>query len=343
MAELVTAAATRVEPPVALADLEMPGLADCLLAARLHGVLCAAPRLGRHDVFPRKSAHSPDFRGGARSGLHRWGVEANESNRNRNLMSTTISMRDMLEAGVHFGHQVHRWNPKMKKFIFGQKNGIHIIDLRKTVDCLRNAIDFAAKVGRDGNRILYVGTKRQAQEIVEQQASRARQPYVVHRWLGGMLTNFQTIRTSIERIEEIEKLLAVGNVEKLVKKEVNMLERELHKLTRNVGGMRDLKRQPAAIFVIDTVKEHLAVVEARRLGIKVIALVDSNSDPALIDFPIPSNDDAIRALQLFTGAITDAFLAGSAMHKESFQREYAPQASGDVDVVKKGEIEEAEA
>jgi small subunit ribosomal protein S2 len=270
-------------------------------------------------------------------------VEANESIHQDNLMSTTISMRDMLEAGVHFGHQVHRWNPKMKKFIFGQKNGIHIIDLRKTVDCLRNAIEFASKVGRDGNRILYVGTKRQAQEIIEQQAARARQSYVVHRWLGGMLTNFQTIRTSIERIEEIEKLLSVGNVEKLVKKEVNMLERELQKLTRNVGGMRDLKRQPAAIFVIDTVKEHLAVEEARRLGIKVIALVDSNSDPSLIDFPIPSNDDAIRALQLFTGAITDAYLAGAAMHKESFQREYAPQSSGDVDVVKKGEIDEAQA
>jgi len=158
-----------------------------------------------------------------------------------------------------------------------------------------------------------------------------------------MLTNFQTIRTSIERIEEIEKLLSVGNVEKLVKKEVNMLERELHKLNRNVGGMRDLKKQPAAIFVIDTVKEHLAVQEARKLGLKIIALVDSNSDPALIDFPIPSNDDAIRALTLFTGAITDAYLAGAAAHKESFQREFAPQASVDVDVVKKGEVEEVPA
>ena len=258
-------------------------------------------------------------------------------------MATTIGMRDMLEAGVHFGHQVHRWNPKMRKFIYGQKNGIHILDLRKTVDCLRSALDFSAKIGRDGGLILYVGTKRQAQEIVEEQANRARQPYVVHRWLGGMLTNFQTIRTSIERIDENDKQLANGNVEKLVKKEVNALERERNKLLRNVGGMRDLKRSPAAIFVIDTVKEHLAVNEARKLGLKVIALVDSNSDPTLVDFPIPSNDDAIRALNLFTSAITDAYLAGAAMHKENYQREYAPQAATDVDVVKLSEADEAPA
>lgn len=250
---------------------------------------------------------------------------------------SSVGMRDMLEAGVHFGHQVHRWNPKMRPFLWGQKNGIHIINLQKTVACFRAAIDFMSSVARDGNKVLYVGTKRQAQEIIEQEATRARQPYVVNRWLGGMLTNFQTIRSSIDRIEEIEKLLDVGNVEKLVKKEVNMLERERDKLLRNLGGIRDLKKLPGAIFVIDTVKEHLAIEEAKKLGIKVIALVDSNSDPSRIDFPIPSNDDAIRALTLFTHALTDSFLAGAALHKEAFQREFVPTSSKDVDVVVRGQ------
>lgn len=250
---------------------------------------------------------------------------------------SSVGMRDMLEAGVHFGHQVHRWNPKMRPFLWGQKNGIHIINLQKTVACFRAALDFISSVARDGNKVLYVGTKRQAQEIIEQEATRARQPYVVNRWLGGMLTNFQTIRSSIDRIEEIEKLLDVGNVEKLVKKEVNMLERERDKLLRNLGGIRDMKKLPGAIFVIDTVKEHLAIDEAKKLGIKVIALVDSNSDPSRVDFPIPSNDDAIRALTLFTHALTDAYLAGAAMHKEQFQREFVPTSAKDVDVVVRGQ------
>ncbi len=262
------------------------------------------------------------------------GVEANES---RGIEMSSVGMRDMLEAGVHFGHQVHRWNPKMRPFLWGQKNGIHIINLQKTVACFRAAIDFMSGVAKDGQKVLFVGTKRQAQEIIEQQAGRARQPFVVNRWLGGMLTNFQTIRSSVERIEEIEKLLDVGNVEKLVKKEVNMLEREREKLLRNLGGIRDMKKLPGAIFVIDTVKEHLAIDEARKLKIPVIALVDSNSDPSVIDFPIPSNDDAIRALTLFTGALTDAYLAGAALHKESFQRDFAPSASKDVDVVVRGQ------
>lgn len=258
---------------------------------------------------------------------------------------SSVGMRDMLEAGVHFGHQVHRWNPKMKPFLWGQKNGIHIINLQKTVTCFRAALDYISSVAKDGNKVLFVGTKRQAQEIIEQEAGRARQPFVVNRWLGGMLTNFQTIRSSVERIEEIEKLLDVGNVEKLVKKEVNMLERERDKLLRNLGGIRDMKKLPAAIFVIDTVKEHLAIDEAKKLGLKVIALVDSNSDPTRVDFPIPSNDDAIRALTLFTHALTDAYLAGAALHKESFQRDYVPTAAKDVDVVVRGQEggEEAQA
>ena len=254
-------------------------------------------------------------------------------------MSTSVGMRDMLEAGVHFGHQVHRWNPKMKPFLWGQKNGIHIINLQKTVGCFRVALDKMVEIAKAGDKVLYVGTKRQAQEVVEAEAGRARQPYVVHRWLGGMLTNFKTIRTSIDRIEEIEKQLDIGTVEKLVKKEVNMLERERTKLLRNLGGIRELKKLPGAIFVIDTVKEHLAIDEARKLKIPVIALVDSNSDPTVVDFPIPSNDDAIRALALFTKSLTDAYLAGSALHKEAFQREFVPQASKDVDVVVRGAAE----
>lgn len=249
---------------------------------------------------------------------------------------SNVGMRDMLEAGVHFGHQVHRWNPKMRPFLWGQKNGIHIINLQKTVTCFRTALDFMSQIAKNGDKVLYVGTKRQAQEIIEQEAGRARQPYVVNRWLGGMLTNFQTIRSSIDRIEEIEKLLDVGNVEKLVKKEVNMLEREREKLLRNLGGIREMKKIPGAIFVIDTVKEHLAIDEAKKLKIPVIALVDSNSDPAPIDFPIPSNDDAIRALTLFTKALSDAYLAGAAAHKETFQRDFAPTSSKDVDVVVRG-------
>jgi len=249
---------------------------------------------------------------------------------------SNVGMRDMLEAGVHFGHQVHRWNPKMRPFLWGQKNGIHIINLQKTVTCFRSALDFMSQIAKNGDKVLYVGTKRQAQEIIEQEAGRARQPYVVNRWLGGMLTNFQTIRSSIDRIEEIEKLLDVGNVEKLVKKEVNMLEREREKLLRNLGGIREMKKIPGAIFVIDTVKEHLAIDEAKKLKIPVIALVDSNSDPAPIDFPIPSNDDAIRALTLFTKALSDAYLAGAAAHKETFQRDFAPTSSKDVDVVVRG-------
>ncbi|TNF28995.1 MAG: 30S ribosomal protein S2 [Deltaproteobacteria bacterium] len=256
-----------------------------------------------------------------------------------------VSMRDMLEAGVHFGHQVHRWNPKMRPYIWGQKNGIHIIDLQKTVRLFRNAIDFMGQLGQRGDKIMFVGTKRQAQEIIEQQASRAKQPYVAHRWLGGMLTNFRTIRTSIDRIEEIEALLGVGNVERLVKKEVTRLERERNKLLRNLGGIRDLKKPPAAVLIIDTVKEHLAVAEARKLKIPIIALVDSNSNPQEVDFPIPSNDDAIRAISLFVNALTDAYVAGAAAHKDSFQNEFAPGASRDVevDVIVRGTEEAAEA
>ncbi len=253
-----------------------------------------------------------------------------------------VTMRDMLEAGAHFGHQNRRWNPKMKPYIWGSKNGVYIINLQKTARLFRSAIDFVGKLGQHGDQLLFVGTKRQAQEVIAEEASRCKQPYVNHRWLGGMLTNFRTIKTSIERIGEIEKSLDVGNVEKLTKKEVTRLERERDKLLRNLGGLREMPRLPGAIFIVDTVKEHLAVEEARRLGIPIVALVDTNSDPDVVSYPIPSNDDAIRAIKLFTAAIADAYISGAAAHKDTFVREMAgggrgARAEQDVEVVRRAD------
>ena len=248
----------------------------------------------------------------------------------------TVTMRDMLEAGVHFGHQTQRWNPKMRPYIYGAKNGVYIINLQITSRLLRDALDFASRLGQKGDQILFVGTKRQAQEVVRQEAERCKQPYVAHRWLGGMLTNFRTIRTSLDRITEIEKKLSVGQVERLTKKEVIRFERELTKLTRNLGGVREMPKLPGAVFIVDTVKEHLALGEARRLGIPVIALSDTNSDPTHVDYPIPSNDDAIRAIRLFARAVADAYLEGASLHKDDLAREFSSSTSGeerDVDVV----------
>lgn len=248
----------------------------------------------------------------------------------------TVTMRDMLEAGVHFGHQTQRWNPKMRPYIYGAKNGVYIINLQITARLLRDALDFASRLGQRGDQILFVGTKRQAQEVIRQEAERCKQPYVAHRWLGGMLTNFRTIRTSLDRVDEIEKKLSVGQVEHLTKKEVIRLERELNKLTRNLGGIRDMPKLPGAVFIVDTVKEHLAVAEARRLGIPIVALADTNSDPTVIDYPVPSNDDAIRAIRLFSRAIADAYLEGTSLHKDDLAREFSSSTAGDgreIDVV----------
>jgi small subunit ribosomal protein S2 len=248
----------------------------------------------------------------------------------------TVTMRDMLEAGVHFGHQTQRWNPKMRPYIYGAKNGVYIINLQITARLLRDALDFASRLGQKGDQILFVGTKRQAQEVVRQEAERCHQPYVAHRWLGGMLTNFRTIRTSLDRVTEIEKKLSVGQVEHLTKKEVIRLERELTKLTRNLGGIRDMPKLPGAVFIVDTVKEHLAVAEARRLGIPIVALADTNSDPTVVDYPVPSNDDAIRAIRLFARAIADAYLEGQSLHKDDLAREFSSASAGDdreIDVV----------
>jgi small subunit ribosomal protein S2 len=221
-----------------------------------------------------------------------------------------VSMRQLLEAGVHFGHQTRRWNPKMKRFIFSERNGIYIIDIQQSIGMLEQAYGFVRDSVAKGGTILFVGTKKQAQEAVEQQAQRVGMPYVNYRWLGGMLTNFETIKTRLVRLRELEAMEAEGTTELLPKKEVLSLQRERGKLERNLGGIRGMTKPPSAIWVVDTVKEHIAVNEANRLGIPVVAVVDTNCDPDVIDYIIPGNDDAIRSGALLTRIIADACAEG---------------------------------
>jgi small subunit ribosomal protein S2 len=228
-----------------------------------------------------------------------------------------ITMRQMLEAGVHFGHQTKRWNPKMKPYIFGARNGIYIIDLQKTVSLARAALRFVADVTSRGGSVLFVGTKKQAQDVVKEEAARSGQYFVTNRWLGGTLTNFKTIKAGIDRLKAIEKMAEDGTYDRLPKKEVAGLEREREKLEKNLGGVKNLSRLPGAVFVIDPKKEQLAVHEANRLGIPVIGLVDTNCDPQGIDYVIPGNDDAIRSVKLFTGKIADAAIEGGARYRAS--------------------------
>jgi small subunit ribosomal protein S2 len=221
-----------------------------------------------------------------------------------------VTMKELLEAGVHFGHQTRRWNPKMKRYIFGKRNGIYIIDLQKTLKLFRQAAQFVHDLAADGKRVLFVGTKRQAQEAISEEAKRCGEFFVTHRWLGGTLTNFVTIRASIERLKEIEGRLADPD-SSLTKKERLRLEREREKMARNLDGVRDMEELPDAMFVVDPKKEDIAVAEANKLRIPVIAIVDTNCDPELIDYIIPGNDDAIRAIRLFASKIADAYLSGS--------------------------------
>jgi small subunit ribosomal protein S2 len=225
-------------------------------------------------------------------------------------------MREMLEAGVHFGHQTRRWNPKMRPFIFGRRNGIYIIDLQATQQRFVEAAEFAAHLGRHGRRILFVGTKRQAQVAVENEAKRCGQFWVSHRWLGGMLTNFVTMRQSVDRLKDTESKLEDPD-SLLIKKERLRLEREREKMARNLDGIRDMDRLPDAIFIVDPKKEHIAVSEANKLGIPILALVDTNCDPEQVDYVIPANDDAIRTIRLFTSRIADAYLAGASVHQKA--------------------------
>jgi small subunit ribosomal protein S2 len=215
-------------------------------------------------------------------------------------------MKSLLESGVHFGHQTKRWNPKMARYIFSQRNGIHIIDLQKTSTCIVEAYDAVRNIVKDGKTILFVGTKKQAQLVIEEEAKRCNMPYINNRWLGGMLTNFTTIKKSIATLKKIEKMESDGTFESLTKKEVSLLTKQKSKLEKNLGGIKDMKELPGAVFIIDTKKEAIAVTEAKKLGIPVVAVVDTNCDPTDITFPIPGNDDAIRAISLFVEIIANA-------------------------------------
>jgi len=219
-------------------------------------------------------------------------------------------IKQLLEAGVHFGHQTKRWNPKMKQFIFGERSGIYIIDLEKTVDCLNRARDFLKEVAAGGGSILYIGTKKQAQDVIEQEAKRAGIFYVNRRWLGGLLTNFATIRKSINRMKDIERMHTDGTFENLKKKEVASLNKEKETLAKNLSGIRDMVHLPKAIFMIDSKKEEIAVEEGRRLGIPIVGLIDTNCDPDKINFPIAGNDDAMRSIKLIASLVTDSVVEG---------------------------------
>lgn len=241
-----------------------------------------------------------------------------------------VTMRDLLEAGVHFGHQTNRWNPKMRPYIWGARNGIHIIDLSQTVRMFATAHQFLTQVVSRGKSILFVGTKKQAQETVREEAERAGQFYVVNRWLGGTLTNYQTIRKSIDKLKDFNRMSRDGSYAKYTKKEVLQFERQRAKLENNVGGIADMSRLPGALFIIDPKKEEIAVREARRLNIPVVAVCDTNCDPTLVDYVIPGNDDAIRSIRLFAGAIADAALEGSKLassRREDSARKSAREAS----------------
>jgi small subunit ribosomal protein S2 len=219
-----------------------------------------------------------------------------------------VTMKNLLESGVHFGHQVKRWDPRMKKYIFAERNGIHIIDLQKTITAIKESYDIIRKVVSSGKTVLFVGTKKQAQQAVQKEAERCGMYYVNNRWLGGMLTNFSTIKKSLQRLKKIEKMEVDGTFENLTKKEVSALQKEKAKLEKNLGGIKEMKELPGAIFIIDTHKEQIAVAEARRMGIPIVAVVDTNCNPEGIDYPIPGNDDAIRAITLFTSIIANAVI-----------------------------------
>ena len=223
---------------------------------------------------------------------------------------SVISMKQLLEAGVHFGHQTRRWNPKMKEYIFTERNGIYIIDLQKTVKKIEEAYYFVRSVAESNQSILFVGTKKQAQESIESEAKRCDMYFVNQRWLGGMLTNFKTIQGRIARLRQIEQMEEKGDFELLPKKEVIQLRAEREKLEKNLGGIKDMKKLPAALFVVDPRKEHIAVSEARTLKIPIVAIIDTNCDPDEVDYPIPGNDDAIRAVKLITAKIADAVIEG---------------------------------
>ena len=234
------------------------------------------------------------------------------------MVESTLT-KTLLEAGVHFGHETKRWNPKMKKFIFGEKNGIYIIDLEKTKDAISKACEFLKNLAASSSSILFIGTKKQAQDIIRDEALRCGVFYVNQRWLGGMLTNFQTMRKSIKRLADLERMKEDGTLAKLSKKEASKLNKEMFKLNRNLEGVRTMERPPKAVYIVDSKKEEIAVKEAKKLGIPIVALVDTNCDPDIINYVIPGNDDAIRSIKLVTNIIANSIIEG----KEAFARSEA--------------------
>ena len=243
-----------------------------------------------------------------------------------------LDIKELLDAGLHFGHQTKRWNPKMKRYIHGAKNGIYIIDLNKTLSQLELAKTFLKDTVLHGDKVLFVGTKKQARELFETSASESNQPYVIHRWLGGMLTNNQTIRSSVSRMRDLQKMEEDGSMKALPKKEVSVLRRELNKLERNLTGISEMERKPGALFVVDIKREHLALAEAKRLNIPVVALVDTNADPDLVDYPIPGNDDSLRSVGLICEQISETI-------KEA-DKEYEAKAKAAREEREKKEAEE---
>lgn len=242
-------------------------------------------------------------------------------------MAVNINMKDMLEAGAHYGHQARRWNPKMKPYIFGERNGVHIIDLQKTVRLFKKACDFVEQTTSHGGHVLFVGTKRMARDLVAEQAKRSGQYFINYRWLGGTLTNLQTIRQSIHKLKRIEKMEQDGTFNKLVKKEVLSLRRQHEKLSLYLGGIKDMPGLPSAIFIVDAHKESIALLEARRLGIPVVAIADTNADPDDVDFLIPGNDDSLKSIELFVRTVADACMAGKSKGRDKTEHGHDKMAS----------------
>jgi small subunit ribosomal protein S2 len=248
-----------------------------------------------------------------------------------------VTMKEMLDAGVHFGHQTQRWNPKMKPYVYTARGGIHIIDLQKTVVRANKAADFVKEIAANGGRLIFVGTKKQAIEPVQEAAQKCGQYYVTKRWLGGMMTNFETIKSSIARLRKIDAMKEKGEFNYLTKKERAKLEKEYLRLSEFLNGIREMKESPSAMFVVDLPKEHIAVAEAKRLGIPVVGIADTNSDPEAIEFPIPGNDDAIRSIKLFANLVADAYLEGAKLWEQKLRTMTDKQS----DVAKEDKGEEA--
>ncbi len=252
----------------------------------------------------------------------------------------SVTMKELLEAGVHFGHQTKRWNPKMKEYIFGQRNGIYIIDLQKTIRVFKDALQFIRGVAESGKEVLMVGTKKQAQDIIRELSLRCESSYVNQRWLGGLLTNFGVIRGSVEKLIELDEMKEDGRWGLLSKKEQSKLEKVYRKLSKNLGGIRNMLELPGALFIIDSTKEEIAILEARKLNIPIVAVVDTNGDPDNIDHPIPGNDDAVRAIELFTSKVSEAIIEGKKdrMEKELLEAKKEEEVSPEEEVIPEEEV-----